>query len=210
MEKQMKSAEDVKVTVIQKEKESDQIINEHVGFSLLAGAIPVPLLDIAAVTAIQVDMLRQLAKKYEIDFQDEAGKSIVTSIIGTTFGTSIGRAGASVVKAIPGIGTILGITTQAALSGVTTFAIGHVFHNHFRNHKPLNEFRFEDIRQTYEDLLKKGKEFVDGFQKKKDSEKQDMKEQTAVVLRNMAEKGVIKKSDAEKIIKAMGGKEPSA
>lgn len=50
------------------EKSVDQIINEHVGFSMAVGAIPLPVLDFTAVTAIQIDLIRQLAKKHEVDF----------------------------------------------------------------------------------------------------------------------------------------------
>ena len=66
MKEEIKKAEGVKVTVIQGEKDIEKIITDHVGFSMIAGAIPIPVLDILAVSAIQLDMIRQLAKKYEI------------------------------------------------------------------------------------------------------------------------------------------------
>ena len=152
MNNEMKKAEDVKVTIIPKEKEIDQIITDHVLFSMAAGAIPIPVLDILAVSAIQLDMLKQLAKKYDVSFDDEAGKSIVSSLLGTTLGTTIGRTGASVVKAIPGLGTILGIGSQAVLSGITTFAIGYLFNQHFGNHKPLQDFKIEDVKEYFNEI----------------------------------------------------------
>ncbi len=203
MSTEMKRPEEVKVTVIPKEKEIDQVITDHVLFSMAAGAIPLPVLDILAVSAIQLDMLKQLARKYEIVFDDEAGKSIVTSLLGSTIGTTIGRAGASAVKAIPGIGTILGIGSQVALAGVTTFAIGQLFNQHFGNHKPLADFNLEDVKDYFEELMRKGKEFVDNLQKNAKHNAQDMKEETALVLRKMSDNGVISPTDFEKIIKAM-------
>ncbi|MCX7023439.1 MAG: DUF697 domain-containing protein [Spirochaetes bacterium] len=202
----MKNAEDLKATVIRSEKDADRIILDHIGFGMVAGAIPVPVLDIVAVSAIQLDMLRQLAKKYMLDFDDDLGKSIVSTLLGSTIGTTIGRTGASAVKAIPGIGTVLGIGSQVALSGITTFAIGHLFDEHFRNHNPLEAFNLDSVRDFFEELLRKGKEFVDGFQKKAEKDTETAKEQTAIILRNMADKGVVKRDDCERIIQAMKGR----
>ena len=41
-----------------KEHSADGIIKSHVVWAMGGGLIPVPLFDIAAVTAIQMDMLR--------------------------------------------------------------------------------------------------------------------------------------------------------
>ena len=44
-----------------------EIIQNHIVFSMIAGAIPLPLADIAAVTAIQLDMIKQIAKHRSVD-----------------------------------------------------------------------------------------------------------------------------------------------
>jgi len=62
MDKITKKAENVTVTIIKAEKDVEKIIYDHVGFSMIAGAIPIPVLDLLAVSAIQFDMIRQLAK----------------------------------------------------------------------------------------------------------------------------------------------------
>ena len=36
--------------------ETDTIIQDHIGYAMAAAAIPVPLVDIAAVTLVQLDM----------------------------------------------------------------------------------------------------------------------------------------------------------
>ena len=52
-------------------KTSDEIIRQHAVFGMAAGAIPIPVVDVAAVTAIQIDMIRQLANFFEVDFNEE-------------------------------------------------------------------------------------------------------------------------------------------
>jgi len=74
---------------------ADDIIKSHVVWALGGGLIPVPLFDIAAVTAIQMDMLKQLADLYEVEFSASTGSTFA-------------RIGASLIKAVPGIGTVIG------------------------------------------------------------------------------------------------------
>ena len=57
-----------------KQAEADQIIRKHVLWSMGAGLMPVPLFDIAAVTAVQMDMLKQLAGTYECTSSKQVGQ----------------------------------------------------------------------------------------------------------------------------------------
>ena len=104
---------------------AQDIVKSHVIYSLGAGLVPVPLLDIAAVSAVQLDMLKQLAKLYGKDFKESAGKSWISAITGST----MARMGASLVKTIPGIGSILGGVTMSVLSGA--FYLRHRTGFHF-------------------------------------------------------------------------------
>ena len=102
--------------------EADKIVRSHVLWALGAGLMPVPLFDIAAVTALQMDMLKQLADVYEADFSKSTGKTFVSALAGST----TARIGASLVKAVPGVGTVLGGVSMSALSGASTYAVGQV------------------------------------------------------------------------------------
>lgn len=135
---------------------TNDIIRKHLLFSVAAGSLPVPVADVVVITSIQMDMLRQIAEVYMVDFNKEAGKSFASSLIGV----SIARIGASFFKALPGIGLILGVGAQAILAGASTYAIGKLFQSHFSNHGTMLDFDVESVRDKYEDLLRKGKEVV--------------------------------------------------
>lgn len=122
-------------------------------YSLGAGLVPIPLLDIAAVSVVQLDMLRQLAKLYGKDFKESSGKGLISAISGST----MARMGASMVKSIPGIGSILGGVTMSALSGASTYAVGQVFIWHFGGGGDLSDFNFDKAREIYEREFEKGK-----------------------------------------------------
>ena len=54
-------------------------------FSLWSGAaglIPIPLVDMAAVGGVQLQMLRRLSEIYGVPFSDNRGKSIIASLAG--------------------------------------------------------------------------------------------------------------------------------
>ena len=135
---------------------ADQIIEDHTVYAAGAGAIPVPLADVAAVAAIQIDLVRALARVYEVPFDVATGKAVVASLTGA----SAARLGASAVKAIPGVGSIGGGIAQSGLSGASTYAVGHLFRRHFAEQGTLAALDVEASRSIYQGLLERGKNIV--------------------------------------------------
>ena len=146
-----------------KNQVAQEIVKSHVIYSLGAGLVPIPLLDIAAVSVVQLDMLKQLAKLYDQDFKESSGKSWISAISGST----MARMGASLVKTIPGIGSILGGVTMSALSGASTYAVGQVFIWHFSSGGDFMNFNFERAKEIFEEEFEKGKKVAKEMEKEK-------------------------------------------
>ena len=108
---------------------ADHIVNIHVAWSVGAGLVPIPLLDVAAVAVIQLDMLKQMCRIYNINYSESSGKAMLSTVTGS----SLARAGASLVKAIPGLGTVLGGVSMPVLSGASTYAIGYAVIRHLES-----------------------------------------------------------------------------
>ncbi len=154
-----------------REEKANSIIKNHMIWSMGAGLIPVPIADIFAVSAIQLDMIRQLAKVYEIDFQHTQGKAYITALTGT----GIARLGARAIKFIPGIGSIMGGVTMAALSGASSYAIGEVFKKHFETGGTFLDFDPQRLKKYYDEKFEKGKEMAEEIRKEKDlTEEKDL------------------------------------
>jgi len=68
--------------------------------------------------------------------------------------------GASAVKAIPGVGTLLGGLSMSAMSGASTYAVCQVAINHFKSDGNFLNVPVEKAKGLYQDLLTKGKQFV--------------------------------------------------
>ena len=134
--------------------EADNIIRNHVIWSMGAGLIPVLVADIFAVSALQLDMIRQICKVYDVDFQETQGKAIVTSLTSST----LARVGAgSVIKLIPGVGSLLGGATVSVFAGASTYALGEVFKKHFESGGTILDFDPSRLRKYYMEGFEKGK-----------------------------------------------------
>ena len=131
----------------------DKIIKTHMMLSMGAGLVPLPLLDVVAVTAIQVDMLKQISSHYNIPFSEQAGKSWISAISGSV----LARMGASTIKAIPFVGSILGGVTMSALSGASTYALGNVFKEHFRKGGDLSDMDVDKAKAYFKEKFEEGK-----------------------------------------------------
>ena len=139
-----------------KDAHAGTIIRNHVIWSMGASyVIPLPVADVFAVSALQLDMIRQLCRVYNIDFAETQGKAIVTSL--TT--SAMTKAGArSLIKLIPGVGTVIGGVTTAILNGASTYALGEVFKKHFGNGGTFLDFDTDRLRKMYNEKFEKGKD----------------------------------------------------
>lgn len=135
---------------------ADATINDHVLYAIGGAAVPIPVVDLAAVTAVQLNLVRDLSEIYGVPYELRSGKAIVSSLVGA----SLPRIGASLVKAVPGAGMLLGAFTQAALSGATTYALGKVFQRHFSEGHDMLTLRVEHARGLFGSYLGQGREIA--------------------------------------------------
>lgn len=150
-----------------KTNHANTIVKNHIVWSMGAGFIPVPIADLFAVTAIQLDMIRQLSNLYDVDFKETSGKAIITSLSGA----SVARMGARAIKFIPGVGSVLGGVTLAVLSGASTYALGEVFKTHFENGGTFLDFDISRIKRMYDESFEKGKDVARDIHKEQEEQK---------------------------------------
>lgn len=137
---------------------ADTIIKKHILWSSGAGLIPVPLADLAAVTAVQVSMLEELSKLYDVEFSEPVLKNFVTALTGGM----VARLGASAVKAIPGIGTLLGGASMSIMSGASTYAVGQVAKGQLEK-GGLAKADMAKAKSEYSKAYESGKEYVENL-----------------------------------------------
>ena len=148
---------------------ADTIIRNHVIWSMGASfLIPIPIADVFAVSALQLDMIRQLSRVYDIDFAETQGKAIITSLTSST----LARAGArSLIKLVPGIGTLIGGVTVSIFNGASTYALGEVFKRHFDSGGTILDFDTERLKKLYKEKFEKGKKVAQEWKAEEDQAK---------------------------------------
>jgi len=111
-----------------------------------------PFLDLAAVTGLQLIMLRKLCELYGVSFSKEWG----THVIGALVGAGV----PSYLKGIPGWGTIVGAISGPVFYGASTYALGKVFIQHFESGETLFTFKPGLMKKYFADYYRDGAHLV--------------------------------------------------
>jgi uncharacterized protein (DUF697 family) len=137
------------------EKSSDamMIIRSHMAGAAVAGLLPVPLLDIAALGAVQLRMLRRLAALYEVEFSDQRAKAIIGALVGV--GVTGGAAGV-LRMLVPGTAKIFFGLSAITLPPASTYALGRVFVQHFESGGTIWTFDLSRAKADYDKELPSG------------------------------------------------------
>ncbi|MDX1957988.1 MAG: DUF697 domain-containing protein [Leptospiraceae bacterium] len=186
-----------------KQTSTDEIIKNHALLSMAAAAIPVPIADIAAITLVQLDMIKKLASHHSVNYDHEWGKSVVSSLTSSSLAVIASRFLASGIKMIPGVGTILGIATQVVLAGATTYALGRIFDEHFSG-KEIIEPNLDMLKKKYEEYVEKGKKIVSEWKESQTSQEDVYSELEK--LSKLKEMGAISPEEFEEAKKKLLGK----
>jgi uncharacterized protein (DUF697 family) len=124
-----------------------KVVERFSFWSGVAGLVPIPFIDLAAVAAVQIQMLRLISRVYDVPFSENRGKALVAGIFGTVIPVSTGVGMASAVKTIPIAGTAIGALVTPALAVAATYAIGRVFIQHFASGGTLLDFEPPNYRE---------------------------------------------------------------
>lgn len=124
-----------------------KVVERFSFWSGVAGLLPIPFVDLAAVAAVQIQMLRLISRVYDVPFSENRGKALIAGLFGTVIPVSTGIGMASVVKSIPIAGTAVGALVTPALAVAATYAIGMVFIQHFASGGTLLDFEPPNYRE---------------------------------------------------------------
>lgn len=154
------------VVVGSREETAHHIIKKNMWWSGGLGLIPLPVVDLAAVTVVQLKMLNELCHLYNVPFRKDLGKNLLGALVGGMIPAYNSFGVATLVKLVPVVGPIAGAVTMPALSGASTYAIGKVFVQHFESGGTLLTFNAQKMKEYFQDQFKEG-ERLTADQKKK-------------------------------------------
>ena len=102
-----------------------RIVNRSVKRVSTIALIPLPIVDLAAVTYIQTDMLRKLARTFDLDYHEPLALNIISKVWKTYDGFTLGSSLlGSASKMIPFFGSMLGMGAVNYAAVGTTYSLG--------------------------------------------------------------------------------------
>lgn len=139
---------------------ANNIVKNHIIASISLGLVPVPLFDLAALTAVQMNLLRSLSEHYGVAFDDSSSRPLLTALVGGSLPV-LGIVGlSSLTKLIPGVGSLVGSASLGVTAGAVTYAVGQVFIMHFEAGGNLENFEPKQAKAFFEREFTAGKAFV--------------------------------------------------
>ena len=142
-------------------------------------------------------MLNQLADEYDADFSASTGKTFVAALTGVTFA----RIGASMLKVIPGIGSVIGGLSMSAMSGASTYAVGQVAKGYFAAGADLSRVDVGEAKKAYSQEFEQGKQVVSDLDKDNQTSSETYKAafEAIATLETLVEKGLVTREEFESL-----------
>ncbi|MFA7060906.1 MAG: YcjF family protein [Pedobacter sp.] len=130
-----------------------KLVRKSSAWAAGVGLLPIPVVDVVAMTAVQIAMLKKLAAIYGIPFNEQRSKSAVAALIG---GLNAGYVGGSALKMFPLFG-VLSLTVMPVANMAITYAVGRVFIQHFAIGGTFLDFDPVKVRAYFEEQFREGK-----------------------------------------------------
>lgn len=165
VEETVEASVDPLETRISRLAQAHESVKNHTMAAVTVGFVPVPGIDIAALTAIQLKMLHSIAKDYDVPFSKNIAKSIISSLVGSSLAVSIALPFSSLFKTVPIIGQTSGMISIALIGSASTYAIGKIFVAHFESGGTFFDFDVDKAKDHFQELYEEGKNFVKSSKK---------------------------------------------
>jgi uncharacterized protein (DUF697 family) len=109
------------------------IVERHKTFAAIGGLFPLPIVNVASVTAVILRMVKQLSDLYGVPFERDRTRSLIVGLVGGAVPTGLGTATASTLAFVLPAHALVGLGVSAISAGALTRGIGLVFLDHFES-----------------------------------------------------------------------------
>lgn len=133
-------------------KEVQDIIQNASGKAAALAALPIPIIDIASVSLIQINMMNKLSAYYGVEKEDNY-KPVITSLISAVIIELVTVAVEEIAKQV-NIDKVLGESVvKGSLAGLLTTMTGEVSSRLLSEGKSLDELEFSSFTNYFSDQL---------------------------------------------------------
>ena len=116
-----------------RQRKAVAIVERYANYSAVGGAIPLPLVNAAAITTLLVRMVKSLSELYGVPFERTRSRSIVIGLMVGALPTGCSTIATSTLSLfVPGL-NLVGLAAASVTSGACARSIGQLFIEHFEN-----------------------------------------------------------------------------
>lgn len=146
-------------------QQAEAIIRTNTLWAVGAGAIVIPGVDVVAASAVQLKTLKNLSDLYGVKFSEGIAKKVVSTLLVSLGGIAAGMGVASLIKLIPGVGSVLGLLTLPLTAAAFTHALGRVYLMHLESGGTLLDFDPKKMQEHFKSEYEKSRRVVERMQK---------------------------------------------
>jgi len=140
-----------------KKELAEKLNKRFVLWSMGGSLIPIAFVDLATIIGVQIKLVSELSKIYEIPFEKNRIKGVVAPLIGSLGIAPTGTVVfGSLVKLIPGIGSLVSALSFPIVVGAITYATGRIFTAHFESGGTLLSFKADESKEAFKQHFKDG------------------------------------------------------
>ncbi len=126
--------------IADRRRKATRIMRRYMLFSGAAGLVPLPAVDVATVTGVQVKMLHAMTRVYDVPFNLKLARQLILALIGGGGSVVLALPAASATKAVPVVGTVASFLLSPAFATMSCYGIGRAFIGHFEAGGTLETF----------------------------------------------------------------------
>ena len=142
------------------ESQAHRIINKYTWWSMGAGLLPLPLVDMPVILGVRMRMLYMLSKNYHVPFSRDPGKKVISFLLGAVIPVSLTKTVGRTLQWVPFVGPMIGWMSMPLFTGATTYAIGQSFMMHFESGGTFLDFDPAKVRAFFREEFEKGQKLA--------------------------------------------------
>jgi uncharacterized protein (DUF697 family) len=114
-------------------RKATAVVERYANYSAVGGAIPIPLANAAAITALLIRMVKSLSDLYGAPFERNRTRVVIVALMGGALPTGFSTIATSTLTYfVPGL-NLVGLAVSSVTSGAYARSIGQIYIENFEN-----------------------------------------------------------------------------
>ncbi|MCC8107778.1 MAG: YcjF family protein [Planctomycetes bacterium] len=136
------------------------IIRKRVYLVMGIGVIPLPFFNVFTDALVQMKLVSDLCKVYNVEYKESLAKNLVSSVVGGATTLAIKPFLEKAALGVPLVGLPLAVATQPVLNGMTTYAIGRMFAQHFHTGGGLVTSGVKELTDSFCSAFRESRQWI--------------------------------------------------